>query len=138
VAKKAEGARAERAVESLETLVADKVRAFVRKMAHADQTGLYHLLLAEFERPLITVTLEETRGNQVAAARLLGINRNTLRKKISELEITVPRRRGRPPRVERKESEPLRYREQSPGRRRRGRRPGPFCPRVDQPSGAPG
>jgi len=79
----------------------------------ADQTGLYHLLLAEFERPLITVTLEETRGNQVAAARLLGINRNTLRKKISELEITVPRRRGRPPRVERKESEPLRYREHS-------------------------
>jgi len=113
VAKKAEGARAERAVESLETLVADKVRAFVRKMAHADQTGLYHLLLAEFERPLITVTLEETRGNQVAAARLLGINRNTLRKKISELEITVPRRRGRPPRVERKEPEPLRYREHS-------------------------
>lgn len=113
MAKKTETARAGRGAESLETLVADKVRDFVRKMAHANQTGLYHLLLAEFERPLLTVTLEETRGNQVAAARLLGINRNTLRKKISELEITVPRRRGRPPRVERAEPAPVRYREHS-------------------------
>jgi len=115
VAKKAEAVRTARGSESLETLVAEKVRHFVRRMANADQTGLYHLLLAEFERPLISVTLEETRGNQVAAARLLGINRNTLRKKISELEIAVPRRRGRPPRVEKAATagEPLRYREHS-------------------------
>lgn len=115
MAKKAQTVRPDRKSESLEALVGTKVREFVRKMAHADQTGLYHLLLAEFERPLIAVTLEETRGNQVAAARLLGINRNTLRKKIGELGITVPRRRGRPPRVERTEApaEPLRYREHS-------------------------
>jgi len=98
--------------QSLEALVADKIREFVRKMANAEQTGLYHLLLAEFERPLIRITLEETRGNQVAAARLLGINRNTLRKKIGELGIAVPRRRGRPPRIEKTEAPPpLKYRE---------------------------
>ncbi len=84
---------------SLEELVEGKVRGFVHAMLSADQTGLYHVLLAEFERPLIATALEATRGNQVAAARLLGINRNTLRKKISDLGIAVTRRRGRPPRV---------------------------------------
>lgn len=88
------------ASHSLEELVAEKVRGFIKAMAGANQTGLYHMLLAEFERPLIAITLEETRGNQVAAARLLGINRNTLRKKIGELGIKVARRRGRPPRID--------------------------------------
>ncbi len=113
MAKKPESAAAmQPSPQSLEALVADKVREFVRKMANAEQTGLYHLLLAEFERPLIRITLEETRGNQVAAARLLGINRNTLRKKIGELGIAVPRRRGRPPRIEKTEPPPpLKYRE---------------------------
>jgi two-component system, NtrC family, nitrogen regulation response regulator GlnG len=112
VAKKPETAGAVPPSQSLEALVADKVREFVRRMANAGQTGLYHLLLAEFERPLIRITLEETRGNQVAAARLLGINRNTLRKKIGELGIAVPRRRGRPPRIEKTEAPPpLKYRE---------------------------
>lgn len=96
---------------SLEELVGEKVRGFVQAMAGAGQTGLYHMLLSEFERPLITITLEETRGNQVAAARLLGINRNTLRKKISELGITVARRRGRPPRIEVESTPALRQRE---------------------------
>lgn len=95
-----ESAKMDVAGHSLETLVAEKVRGFVQAMASADQTGLYHMLLAEFERPLIAIALEETRGNQVAAARLLGINRNTLRKKIGELGITVARRRGRPPRID--------------------------------------
>ena len=44
--------------------------------------GLYDRLLAEFERPLLKVTLEATDGNQLKAAELLGINRNTFRKKI--------------------------------------------------------
>jgi two-component system nitrogen regulation response regulator GlnG len=43
------------------------------------------------ERPLITLTLEATRGNQIKAAQLLGVNRNTLRKKIRELDIEVVR-----------------------------------------------
>lgn len=103
--------KAEIASHSLESLVAEKVRGFIQAMAHADQTGLYHLLVAEFERPLIAITLEETRGNQVAAARLLGINRNTLRKKIGELGIVVARRRGRPPRIDVEAKKPVRYRE---------------------------
>ncbi|MGB1118092.1 MAG: nitrogen regulation protein NR(I) [Parvibaculales bacterium] len=53
--------------------------------------GLYDRVLREVERPLIELSLEATRGNQVRAAELLGINRNTLRKKIRELGIDVLR-----------------------------------------------
>ena len=56
-------------------------------------TGLYNRILKELETPLIGVSLEATGGNQAKCADLLGINRNTLRKKISELDIKVTRRR---------------------------------------------
>ena len=46
--------------------------------------GLYDRILAEVERPLLTQALAATRGNQIRAAKLLGINRNTLRKKLSD------------------------------------------------------
>ncbi len=51
--------------------------------------GLYQRILAEVEHPLISAALVATRGNQIQASALLGINRNTLRKKIKELEIQV-------------------------------------------------
>jgi two-component system nitrogen regulation response regulator GlnG len=51
--------------------------------------GLYHRVLREMEHPLLSVTLAATRGNQIRAADLLGVNRNTLRKKIRDLEIQV-------------------------------------------------
>jgi two-component system nitrogen regulation response regulator GlnG len=53
--------------------------------------GLYGRILREVERPLIARVLTETRGNQLRAAALLGVNRNTLRKKIRELDIEVMR-----------------------------------------------
>jgi two-component system nitrogen regulation response regulator GlnG len=56
--------------------------------------GLYHRLLREIEHPLLTVTLAATRGNQIRAADLLGVNRNTLRKKIRDLDIQVFRHGG--------------------------------------------
>jgi len=55
--------------------------------------GLYQRILAEIEVPLIEISLDATSGNQAKCADLLGINRNTLRKKISELGIEVTRRR---------------------------------------------
>lgn len=50
--------------------------------------GLYDRVLEQIEYPLLLLTLKATRGNQLKAAKLLGINRNTLRKKISDLGIT--------------------------------------------------
>ena len=55
--------------------------------------GLYARILREVEAPLIEISLEATGGNQAKCADLLGINRNTLRKKISDLDIQVTRRR---------------------------------------------
>jgi len=54
-------------------------------------SGLYDRVLREIERPLIQLTLSATRGNQLRAAQLLGLNRNTLRKKVRELDIDVAR-----------------------------------------------
>ena len=51
--------------------------------------GLYDRFLVEFERPLVAAALAATKGNQVKAADLLGLNRNTLRKKIRELGIRM-------------------------------------------------
>ena len=53
--------------------------------------GIYDRVLAEVERPLISLCLAATKGNQIRAAQLLGLNRNTLRKKIRELDIEVMR-----------------------------------------------
>ena len=53
--------------------------------------GLYTRVLHEMERPLIAMTLAATRGNQIKAAEILGLNRNTLRKKIRELDIEILR-----------------------------------------------
>jgi two-component system nitrogen regulation response regulator GlnG len=49
--------------------------------------GLYDRVLAEIERPLLQLTLAAVRGNQLKAAKLLGINRNTLRKKLTDLGV---------------------------------------------------
>ncbi|MFI5022360.1 MAG: nitrogen regulation protein NR(I) [Alphaproteobacteria bacterium] len=62
--------------------------------AHKDglpAAGVYDRVLREIERPLLSLSLAATRGNQIKAARLLGLNRNTLRKKIRELDIQVLR-----------------------------------------------
>ncbi|MEM6407195.1 MAG: response regulator [Pseudomonadota bacterium] len=55
--------------------------------------GLYARILREVELPLLEIALDATAGNQAKCADLLGINRNTLRKKVTELDIRVTRRR---------------------------------------------
>ena len=62
--------------------------------AHGDglpPAGLYDRVVREVERPLIQLCLAAPRGNQIRAADLLGLNRNTLRKKIKDLDIQVVR-----------------------------------------------
>ncbi len=64
---------------------------FVAHEGELPPDGLYQRILREIEIPLINRSLEATRGNQIKAAKLLGLNRNTLRKKITELDIDVKR-----------------------------------------------
>lgn len=60
---------------------------------HLPPDGVYQRILREVEAPLIEIALDATAGNQAKCADLLGINRNTLRKKITDLDIRVTRRR---------------------------------------------
>jgi two-component system nitrogen regulation response regulator GlnG len=53
--------------------------------------GLYHRILRDVEEPLINAAMAATRGNQIKAAELLGVNRNTLRKKIRDLDLRIVR-----------------------------------------------
>ena len=53
--------------------------------------AIYDMVLARVEKPLLEVVLNHTQGNQTRAAELLGLNRNTLRKKIRELGVNVYR-----------------------------------------------
>ena len=69
--------------------VEKKIGDFVRAMNVGSGKNLYPTLMRAVERPLIELALRETHGNQIKAARLLGLNRNTLRKKIAEFEISV-------------------------------------------------
>jgi two-component system, NtrC family, nitrogen regulation response regulator GlnG len=74
--------------EGLEALVAREVEAALR----AGASDLHAALLQRVERPLLERVLAHTGGNQLRAAALLGINRNTLRKKLTELGIELPSR----------------------------------------------
>ena len=77
--------------QSLELYLADYFAGFGEEMPPA---GLYQRILRMVEPPLITAALTATRGNQIRASELLGLNRNTLRKKIRDLEIKVVRSSG--------------------------------------------
>ena len=80
------------APRSLSEAVDGQLEAFFAAHSGAlPAAGLYDRILREVERPLILHTLKATRGNQVKAAAVLGLNRNTLRKKIRDLEIPVSR-----------------------------------------------
>jgi two-component system nitrogen regulation response regulator GlnG len=80
------------APEALAQAVERHIKQFLA--AHADgltPSDIYDRVIAEVERPLIQMTLSATRGNQIKAAAMLGLNRNTLRKKIRDLDIPVIR-----------------------------------------------
>jgi two-component system nitrogen regulation response regulator GlnG len=76
---------------SLEEIIRGKLVDYFRRTRGVQVENLYSVIMERVERPLIELTLQATRGNQIRAAQLLGINRNTLRKKITDLKITVKR-----------------------------------------------
>ena len=79
---------------SLEDYLDWKMGDFVKGMRNGSGRNLHPMLISAIERPLIARALQETKGNQIQAAELLGLNRNTLRKKIQELHIPVKRGRA--------------------------------------------
>ena len=74
---------------TLEDYVESKFGEFIRAMKASSARSLYSTIIHAVERPMIELALRETQGNQIQAAQLLGLNRNTLRKKITECNIAV-------------------------------------------------
>jgi len=79
---------------SLQKIVSRKLSQFLKQSEDYELHDLYATVITEVEKPLIELVLERSRGNQLEAARILGINRNTLRKKIRLLGIKTKRTRA--------------------------------------------
>src|SRR3989475_3999162 len=75
--------------------LAETVPQLVDRLSTAKPGRLYRDALELLERPLLGHVLSLTGGNQLRAARLLGLNRNTLRKRCRELRLALPGRSGR-------------------------------------------
>ena len=80
---------------SIESYLEVKMGEFVKGMRNGSAKNLHPILISAVERPLITSALRETGGNQIQAAELLGLNRNTLRKKIVNLHIPLKQTKAR-------------------------------------------
>jgi two-component system, NtrC family, nitrogen regulation response regulator GlnG len=74
---------------SFEEMVRAKIRALLQRMEGYPIEDLYEEVISRVERPLIELVLERTGNNQLKAAEILGLNRNTLRKKIAERNVAV-------------------------------------------------
>lgn len=85
------GIKGEDESDTLRRLVERKARALLLDVQAAGTGEIYHMILGEVERLLLQVVLDETDGNQLRTADLLGINRNTLRKKVRTLGVEVRR-----------------------------------------------
>ncbi|HBO84340.1 MAG: two-component system response regulator [Deltaproteobacteria bacterium GWC2_42_11] len=75
--------------EPLEEVIYNRLEDIISRLEGKSAHELYDMILPFMERPLITLVLKKTKGNQIKAAEMLGINRNTLRKKIKELKISL-------------------------------------------------
>jgi two-component system nitrogen regulation response regulator GlnG len=74
---------------ALEEIVRKKLASFLSKWDGYDVDDLFGVVMRRVEKPLIELVLQRTRGNHIRASKMLGINRNTLRKKITDLKIAV-------------------------------------------------
>ena len=68
--------------QNLQGLVYDLVSRFLNENKNNSISGLYDMILSEVEPPLLQAVMEKRRGNQLQAARILGISRGTIRKKL--------------------------------------------------------
>jgi len=75
---------------SLQQAVTQNIEMYFDDMQHEVPEGLYELFLSQVEPPLIKVVLKRCHNNRSKAADMLGMNRNTLRKKMSLYRITLP------------------------------------------------
>ena len=79
--------------EKLEECVRSNLQLYLDDLQGQEPSNMYDMLLRVVEKPMLELVMEQTRNNQSRAAQWLGLNRNTLRKKLTDLNIEVTRRR---------------------------------------------
>jgi DNA-binding protein Fis len=87
------------ALGALRQLITEAIPPLVDQLATSRPGSVYRDALELLERPLLAHVLGLTGGNQLRAARLLGVNRNTLRKRCRTLRLDLPGKSGRPSRA---------------------------------------
>lgn len=80
---------AARAEDALEEVVLERLRSFASDLQGVEPRDLYALIMPQLERPLVRVAMELAEGRQVHAAQMLGIHRNTLRKRLDALGLAT-------------------------------------------------
>jgi DNA-binding protein Fis len=80
-------------LQAVVSALADTVPLLVERLSRAHPGRIYREAVGLLERPLLAHVLAMTGGNQLRAARVLGLNRNTLRKRCRELGLAPPRER---------------------------------------------
>jgi DNA-binding NtrC family response regulator len=78
-----------RQARSIGKFVESRLKGFMRNIKNLEKFNLYEMVIPEVEKSLILMVMKETKGNQIKASKILGINRNTLRSKIKTLGIKV-------------------------------------------------
>lgn len=72
---------------SIKEFLEAKLNSFIGKLANIERADLYDTVISEVEKALLSIVLKETNGNQIRAAKMLGINRNTLNKKLKKYKL---------------------------------------------------
>ena len=73
---------------SIKEFLEEKLKRYLKDMVRLENSNLYETVISEVEKAIIKIVIDETEGNQLKAAKTLGINRNTLRAKIKRYKIT--------------------------------------------------
>ncbi len=74
---------------SINEFLEEKLKYYLNKLVKLERSNLHEAVLSEVEKSLIIIVLKETGGNQLKTAKILGINRNTLRARIKEYKIRI-------------------------------------------------
>ncbi|MBF0542574.1 MAG: sigma-54-dependent Fis family transcriptional regulator [Nitrospirae bacterium] len=76
-------------IYSIQDFLEEKLNKYLSQLSKLENGNLYENIITEVEKALINIIMKEAKGNQLKASKILGINRNTLRAKISQYKINI-------------------------------------------------
>jgi Fis family transcriptional regulator len=77
----------QQAQPNISRCIANALEQYFRDLGGEKPAGIYDMVIKSAERPMLEIVLKQANGNQTRAAEMLGLNRNTLRKKLTEYQL---------------------------------------------------